>query len=264
LPYLSIILHIKLREKEEDYRKDTAMGFYEEISKHYDDIFPAGKPQIQFLSEHAGGLGSNILDIACGTGGYTLALAKSGHDITAIDLDEKMIEGLNGKLKSQDLNVKALQMNMMDIDKLGLKFDMAYCIGNSLVHLESIDHTAGFLKKAKSILKGNGRLILQIINYDRILKFGISSLPAIINEEAGIAFERLYKYDKVQNKIFFKTILKTDKDVYENEIPLLPITSEELAASLSAAGFLDISMYGDFKKSPYDKDGSYALVVVAK
>ncbi|SHE82188.1 class I SAM-dependent methyltransferase [Alkalibacter saccharofermentans] len=239
------------------------MGFYEEIAKHYDDIFPAGKVQEELLLQMAGEPEADVLDIACGTGGYSISLARAGHNVTAVDLDEKMIDALKDKVKGQKLNIRAHKMNMMDISALKTSFDLAYCIGNSLVHLDSVQQVTGFLKEAKKVLK-KGKLVIQIINYDRILKQDIKSLPTIENKEAGLTFERLYRFDKVENKVYFKTILNVDENTYDNEIPLLPLTSDELESSLKEAGFEDVVMYGDFKKSPYDKDESYALVAVAK
>ncbi len=68
------------------------MGFYEQISKYYDYIFPAGKEQIDFIETAAGTPPKKVLDIACGSGGYSVALAKDGYSVTAVDLDEKMVE----------------------------------------------------------------------------------------------------------------------------------------------------------------------------
>jgi len=62
------------------------MGFYEEISKYYDYIFPVGKEQINFITKVAGEGPKSVLDIACGTGGYALELAKQGYAVTAVDL----------------------------------------------------------------------------------------------------------------------------------------------------------------------------------
>jgi 2-polyprenyl-3-methyl-5-hydroxy-6-metoxy-1,4-benzoquinol methylase len=35
--------------------------------------------------------------VACGTGGYSLELAKQGYNVTAVDLDAEMVEKLKNK-----------------------------------------------------------------------------------------------------------------------------------------------------------------------
>src|SRR5690242_698380 len=107
--------------------------FYDEISKYYDDIFPIGKYQVDLLREVIGEGSKDVLDIACGNGGYSKALSDLGHKVTAVDLNESMIEILNKNYE----NINGKVLNMLDIDKLDEKYDLAYCIGNSLVHLDN-------------------------------------------------------------------------------------------------------------------------------
>ncbi|MDP4181321.1 MAG: class I SAM-dependent methyltransferase, partial [Bacillota bacterium] len=59
------------------------MGFYDEISKYYDYIFPSFEEQLRFINDIAGEPPRSLLDIACGTGSYSIKLAKKGFDITA-------------------------------------------------------------------------------------------------------------------------------------------------------------------------------------
>lgn len=240
------------------------MKFYEEISKYYDYIFPTGKAQVNFLNKFIGDIPKDILDIACGTGGYSLELAKQGNKVTAVDLDAKMVEELKTKALESNLNVNALCGNMLELnDILNSQYDLAFCIGNSLVHLDGEKEISSFLKAVKAILREQGKLIVQIINYDRVLSQNVSSLPTIENAEVGLKFKRIYRYNKDLNKVFFKTILEVEGKELENEIPLYPLLSYELIRLLHEAGYNDVELYGDFKESEFQKDESYALVVVA-
>lgn len=240
------------------------MGFYEEISKYYDYIFPVGKEQINFVTKVAGEGPKSVLDIACGTGGYALELAKQGYAVTAVDLDSKMVEELKDKTLKSDLDIEALQGSMLELSsKISSKYDVAFCIGNSLVHLDGEKEIEKFFREMKGLLKEEGKLIIQIINYDRVLSKNVQFLPTIENKEVGLTFQRLYRYDEILNKVFFKTILEVEGKKIENEIPLYPALSEDLEKLLRKAGFKDVKLYGDFKGNDFEKDNSYALVVVA-
>lgn len=240
------------------------MGFYEEISKYYDYIFPVGKEQINFVTKVAGEGQKSVLDIACGTGGYALELAKKGYAVTAVDLDSKMVEELKGKSLKSNLDIEALQGNMLELSsKVSSKYDVAFCIGNSMVHLDGHEEIEKFFREMKGLLKEEGKLIIQIINYDRVLSKNVQFLPTIENKEVGLTFQRLYRYDEILNKVFFKTILEVEGKKIENEIPLYPALSEDLEKLLRKAGFKDVKLYGDFKGNDFEKHNSYALVVVA-
>lgn len=153
---------------------------------------------------------------------------------------------------------------MLDIDKLENKFDLIFCIGNSLVHLNNNDEICIFLKKCANNLNPGGNLILQIVNYDRVLAKDVKSLPLIKNEEVDLTFERYYDYISDIHKINFRTILKVDGMTLENNVLLHPIKSEELIALLEKAGFINIKTFGNFKKDEYDPMNSVPLVIVAQ
>lgn len=242
------------------------MGFYEEISKYYDYIFPISKETVEFITGFVGNPPKSILDVACGTGGYSIELDKQGYDITAVDLDSKMIESLEVKTNNTDSKLKFLQANMLDLnDKFDKNaFDAVFCIGNSLVHLDNLHQISDFFKNIKSIIKNDGSLIIQVINFDRVISKGVKSLPTIYNELIGLTFERLYRYDSEQNKVYFKTILSVDNKKYENEVPLYPFLYDDAKKILMDAGFKQIEFFGDFTGSRFDKDNSYMMVLHAR
>lgn len=234
--------------------------FYREISRYYDYIFPIGDGQLNLIKEVAGVPPKEILDIACGSGGYSKHLSDIGYNITAIDLDDTMIE----KLKKKDDSIDAKVMNMLDIDKLNNSYDLIFCIGNSMVHLDNNEEILGFLYKCKERLNPGGHMILQIVNYDRVLKKDVKSLPTIENKEVDLTFERYYEYLPEKHKIDFQTILKVQDVRLENSVLLHPITSKELVAQLNEAGFNDIQLYGSFKKDEYDSMNSFPLIAIAQ
>lgn len=241
------------------------MGFYEQISKYYDYIFPTGRQQVDFLAAAAGLPPKKVLDIACGSGGYSVALSKAGYPVTAIDLDEKMVELATGKKQREDLDINIFTCNMLDISKKlgGSTFDLVFCIGNSIVHLGSKEDILNALKQMRSSMKSGGTLIIQIINFDRVFKHSVTSLPTIDNDEIGLKFVRNYSYDEKKRLIKFNTLLTINEsgihEKYENSIELLPLLSADMMELMKMADFNDISFYGDFAFSEYNEE-SYMLV----
>ncbi|MEG2935912.1 MAG: class I SAM-dependent methyltransferase, partial [Clostridium sp.] len=247
-------------------KDDDFMGFYEEIAKYYNLIFPTSQGTVNFIKKKAGEGLKEILDAACGTGGYSFALEKEGFNLTAFDLDKKMIEELKEKAQKCGSSIKAMEGNILEVkDKFKENnYDMVFCIGNSLVHLDNAKEIEKFFEGTKSILKEDGTLLFQVINYDRIISKGIKSLPTIYNEAADLTFERLYRYEESEHKVYFKTILTVEKEKFENEVSLYALQYDEAIKLLESAGFNNIEAYGDFKGSRFDKENSYAMIISGK
>lgn len=119
----------------------------------------------------------------------------------------------------------------------------------------------------KNRLVPSGKLLLQIINFDRILAQRIASLPTIHNGEIGLEFRRNYARDRERGLIYFDTELTVkegDKLArFTNRIELFPLLSAALKEILEKAGFGSINYYGGFSREPYIPDKSFLLVAEA-
>ena len=227
------------------------MDFYQSISKYYHHIFPLNKMQVKFIgdshSEPASKL--SILDIGCAIGDLSIELAESYKNVTGIDLDKGMIH----KAKENANNIENLNFqlqNMLELESaFGQNcFDIIACFGNTLVHLNSEEEVLLFFTNAKTALKKDGKLLFQIINYDRIIDQKIDHLPTIENDV--IKFERNYKYHPSLGKVDLETILsiKESNNSIQNCIDLLALRKSKIEELLHKAGFTNISFFGNFKR----------------
>lgn len=240
------------------------MSFYKQIAPYYHHIFKTNAAQINFVTSKIINRESNIVDVGCGIGTLSFELMNCYNSVIGIDMDSEMIESALRKTDTTSKNIQFRELSMLALNKAIDKnsVDGIICFGNTLVHLKSLEEVAHFLQQAKDILKPNGKLLFQIVNYDRILSKNVKQLPLIDNYE--IIFERHYNYRKPENKIDFNTQLtvKSTKQIIKNSIELLPVLKSEIEGLLNISGFTHSNFYGNFKKEPYTID-SPALIVEA-
>ena len=226
--------------------------FYNQIAEKYDFIFPLSPAHKTFFASELHG--KTILDVGAATGNLTAYLSSQGYEVTAIDLSERLIA------KAAEKGVTVQQLNMLAIDELPM-FDNIVCIGNTLPHLDSKTSVQLFLQKAYRQLTQGGKLVLQLVNFQKYFAQQqgdyLGNLPLIENDK--VKFERYY-YLNEEGKIRFKTILD---DTIKNEELLQPIFADQLTEWLTQIGFQAINLYGNFKKDPFDKEKSMALIVTA-
>lgn len=240
------------------------MTFYQQLSKYYDSIFQTSEVTVDFISEITGKAPNHILDVACGTGGYSLELAKRGYKLCSTDLDVGMVDALKVKALEEGVSLEAYQGNMLEILSIPKSnFQTILCIGNSLVHLSSITEMKKFLSDAYRLLSEGGNLVIQTVNFDKIFIKNQTELPLIHNSEKDVSFERNYKLLS-EERVTFKTKLTVGADSFENAIYLTPLFSDVARDIFEEVGFKEINIYGGFQKAEYVPSESNALVIVAR
>jgi SAM-dependent methyltransferase len=144
------------------------------------------------------------------------------------------------------------QLDMRQIDERFPEayFDTVICFGNTLVHLLSDDDIRKFIQSAFKVLSPEGKLTIQILNYQYILENQIKSLPLIDNEH--ISFERNYEFGDESGLIDFNTKLtvKSTGQEIKNSTKLYAIRQDKLQELLEEAGFSAIEFFGSFNREP--------------
>ena len=112
--------------------------------------------------------GDKILEIGAGTGRYSIALAKEGHDVTAVELVERNLEAL--KQNSGDLkNIQAFQGDALDLSRFADNtFDMTLVFG-PLYHLYEERDVQKALEEAVRVTKEGGTILVAFLSVYAIL-----------------------------------------------------------------------------------------------
>jgi cyclopropane fatty-acyl-phospholipid synthase-like methyltransferase len=94
-----------------------------------------------------------ILDVGCGAGSHSLYLQEKGLEVTAIDISSNAIKAC--ELRGIKM---ALVQNVLDIENE--KFDTILLLMNGTGIFGSLNNTAVYLQKLKSLLAPNGQILI--------------------------------------------------------------------------------------------------------
>lgn len=236
---------------------------YAKIVRHYDHIFPLQPVTLQFLQESFAA-GGRVLDVGCGTGAYAMALARAGLRVDGLDLDAQMLEVARQQAQAAGVAVAFTLGSMTELPRYYASgtFAGAYCIGNSLAHVAGHAELEAVCADLRALLQPGGTLVLQVINYERIIRQQLPGLPTLENPACNLQFERHYQIDFPI--IRFTTVLRVDGETEVSEIALYALMPDELTQALQKAGFRDMITYGNFAGAPFGRDTSQPLILRAR
>lgn len=239
------------------------MMFYDILAKFYDIIFPKNFTILNFLNSYIINQPSNILDIACGTGNYSLSLAEKGHNVYGIDNNPKMIEQAISKALFSSIIITFDVFDMMQLNLYNIQiFDLIFCIGNSIAHIKSIEQLNNFFTNVYNKLKSGGTFILHTINYQNSKLFEKSFFPIIENN--NIKFIRWYEPTNGLDKISFNAkLILNGKEEHNIKNELLKIDIQQIYHDLQNL-FTKVEIYSDYQKSPYSMTANSAIFVCQK
>lgn len=198
---------------------------YDHFVNQYNLIFPFDEKLRTTLKPFVKSEGFSV-DLGCGTGRLVSLLHELGMHATGVDLNESMIE----KAKQDYPYFHFHQENMVDFLDSDETYDLILCFGNTLVHLNP-DQIKLFFKRIKQRLSSSGYFIIQMLNYDKILKNRPEQLKTIHFENGK--FVRQYAYS--ENTITFTTKLTVSEHYSEGQTTLYPYTRSKLKSFFNHA-----------------------------
>ena len=101
--------------------------------------------------------GAELLDVPCGGGRLSLALAGRGYQLTGVDMAPEFLR--HARSNDGADRVCWEHREMRDLPWPG-RFDGAFCVGNSFGYLDD-DGNAAFLRAIAAVLKPGGRFVLE-------------------------------------------------------------------------------------------------------
>jgi glycine/sarcosine N-methyltransferase len=271
---------------------------YEGFSADYDRFvdWPARlAAELPFIERQLQGVGARrVLDAACGTGMHAVALAQRGYAVAGADLSAGMVErarsnaamagvetrfevaGFGGMARAFGgvSNVKGLP-RATSLGRHGpigsdSGFDAVLCLGNSLPHLLTPAELAAALADFAACLRPGGLLLVQNRNFDRVLARGERWMDPQVHREGEKEwlFLRFYDFEPDGTLTFNLVALQRERaGNWRQQVAttrLRPLQQEELTVALKAAGFMEVTCWGDMQGASFDPEVSPNLVVTAR
>jgi SAM-dependent methyltransferase len=234
----------------------------------YDAIVAAGR-YLPFYVDLARLQGGPVLDLACGTGQFTVPIAGLGLPTTGLDLSPGMLEAARARAAAAAVSIELVLGDMRRFD-LGRTFALICIPRNSLVHLIAIDEYLALFAAVRRHLQPGGLFAFDILNPNlrELARPAGERVPTqtIVSERFGeLSVEMSHDYDAAtqvnRGTLYVSTPSRRESWVFP--MHLRSIFPQELPLLLAAGGFRLVTRVGDFTREPF-QSSSYRQVCVCE
>jgi len=234
---------------------------------HYDADNASVQVDIPFYVKEAKKAGGPVLELACGTGRLTIPIARSGVDITGVDISLPMLSRAREKAAEAGVNAVFVKADIRFF-RLKKRFKLIFIPFNSMQHLRDRVSLERFFSRVKAHLAPGGRFILDVFNPNpHYLVRDADELISIAHYKdpvtgRDILVNERYFYDRATQAArpiwYYKRGCRNMGAKKLNMRCFFPL---ELEMLLHYNGFAIKAKYGDFDRSAFHSESPKQILV---
>jgi len=203
---------------------------------------------------------AKILDLCCGFGRHAVVLAKSGFDVTGLDLSERFLAKARHKAELLDVNISLEHSDMRNIE-YEKEYDAIINLFTAFGFFDSEEEDLKVLKGVTRALKPDGQFIFDSINRDYVIHSGQWQRWSMENGTAVLE-ERFFDFFKSRLEINHRLVNHNPKN-RKLESSFRLYTLREMLGMFAKVGLTLTEVYGDFDGSQFSAK-SPRMILVAR
>lgn len=225
------------------------------------DKFERSEDELKDLLGLIGFSGQHILDLCCGPGRHSIALAKMGFDVTGVDRSPFHLSKANQISKNAGVTVTFIEEDMRSFSQPN-SFDLVINMFTSFGYFDDQNDDIRVLQKIYDNLKIEGQLVIESMSKEILCRIYQATVSDLM-EDGTLIVQRNEVYDDwgmVKNDWYVLKDNKYRKYTFNHRL----YTAVELKQIVESVGFKNIRFYGTLKGAKYDNNAQRLIMVGEK
>lgn len=205
-----------------------------------------------------------VLDAACGTGQHAAMFHAWGLRVEGADVSSAMIERCRRQFGESDTLHWVVRSFA---EPAGDTFDAVVCVGNSLALVPEFATASEAIRRMAAALRPGGVGVVQVLNLWRLAEGPVvwQKFRRVVLD--GVEHTVLKGVHRVGARGFVEFVdLTVSGDTLtprHESVPFLGLELDDLAQAARDAGAA-VHSYGDYQRTPYDREHSGDLILVTE
>lgn len=207
-----------------------------------------------------------LLDLACGTGGFSNQMAKKGIEVIGVDMSEEMLGIARGNSADMGTDVLFLCQKAEELDLYGT-VDGAICCMDSLNHITDIKNLKKSISKVSLFLEKDCLFIFDINTLYKHEKVLADNTFVIDEDGIYCVWQNEYDSETLTTHIYLDFFEEQEDGGYlrfGEDFCERAYTDTELKEILEDCGFEIVEILGDMSENPISDTDERAIYITRK
>ena len=245
------------RRKKEWFDDDS---FWQEL---YPFMFPeqrfdAAQDQVEKALNLTNPVGKAALDLCCGPGRCSIALAQDGFKVTGVDRTKFLLDKARAKARTAKVKIDWVQADMRDFVRADA-FDLALSMFTSFGYFDDKSEDMQVLGNILTSLKPGGVCLIDVMGKERLAKI----LQPTTSDDLPNGTQLIQRHEIYDNwtRIPTEWILIRNGRAKSFKFHHTIYSGQELRDRMERAGFIDVKLFGNLDGDEYGPNAQRLIAV---
>jgi len=206
-------------------------------------------------------VGKAVLDLCCGPGRCSIALAKKGFAVTGVDRTKFMLAKARAKARAANVKVEWVEADMRDFTRPD-SFDLALSMFTSFGYFDTKTQDIEVLRNVFTSLRPAGQFLIDVIGKERLAKV-LQPTTSESQPDGTVLVQRHEIFDdwtRIRNEWILLRKGKARSFKFHHTL----YSGQELRDRLEQVGFIDVRLYGTLAGDEYGPNAQRLIAVARK
>jgi len=205
--------------------------------------------------------GKSALDLCCGPGRCSIALAQAGFKVTGVDRTKYLLDKARRKARAAKVKIEWVQADMRDFARSNA-FDLALSMFTSFGYFDDKREDLHVLGNILESLKPGGVCLIDVMGKERLAAILRATTSDVLHDGTKLVqrHEIFDDWTRIRNEWILIRKGKAKSFRFHHTI----YSGQELRARMQEVGFTDVRLYGNLDGEEYGPNAQRLIAVGRK